>query len=600
MKNTDISDPNCFHKVVDCQWACPAHTPVPEYIRLIAHGRYSDAYMINWRSNVFPGILGRTCDRPCEPACRRTRVEKEPVAICRLKRVAADYKDDIRERLPKPATRKNGKRIALIGGGPASLTVARDLAPLGYHCVVFDQDPKAGGMIRTQIPKFRLPDSVIDEECGYILNLGVEFRSGKRIDSMKGLLAEGWDAVFVGSGAPRGRDLDIPGRKEAAANIHIGIDWLSSISFGHIDRIGKRVVVLGGGNTAMDCCRSARRLGGEQVDVVVRSGFEEMKASPWEKEDAMHEGIPIHNYLVPKEFVHQNGKLTGIIFEKVRAEYDSKGRRKLVPSGEPDQHFPCDDVLVAVGQENAFPWIERGIGIEFDQWDMPKVDATTMASTHPKVFFGGDAAFGPKNIIWAVAHGHEAAVSIDKLLNGEDISDRPAPAVQIMSQKMGIHEWSYDNEIALDNRYKVPQRDKVVALKDIKAEVELGFDVALAVKESHRCLNCDVQTVFSSQLCIECDACVDICPMDCITFTQNGEEADLRRRLNAPSHNLTQDLYVQDGLKTGRVMVKDEDVCLHCGLCAERCPTGAWDMQKFLLDMTHAGNSCRPPRRSAA
>jgi len=600
MKNTDISAPDYFHKVVDCQWACPAHTPVPEYIRLIAHGRYSDAYMVNWRSNVFPGILGRTCDRPCEPACRRTRVEKEPVAICRLKRVAADYKDDIRARLPQPAARKNGKRIALIGAGPASLTVARDLAPLGYTCVMFDQDPQAGGMIRTQIPKFRLPDSVIDEECGYILDLGIEFHGGKRIDSLKAMLAEGWDAIFVGSGAPRGRDLDVPGRKEAAKNVHIGIDWLSSVSFGHISKIGRRVVVLGGGNTAMDCCRSARRLGGEQVDVVVRSGFEEMKASPWEKEDAMHEGIPIHNYLVPKEFIHENGKLTGITFEKVKAEYDAKGRRRLIPAGEPDQHFLCDDVLVAVGQENAFPWIERDIGIEFDQWDMPKVDTTTMASTHPKVFFGGDAAFGPKNIIWAVAHGHEAAVSIDKVLNGENITDRPAPAVEIMSQKMGIHEWSYDNEIALDMRYKVPHRDKVVALKDIKAEVELGFDVKLAFAEAGRCLNCDVQTVFSAQLCIECDACVDICPMDCITFTANGEEADLRKRLNAPSSNLTQDLYVQDGLKTGRVMVKDEDVCLHCGLCAERCPTGAWDMQKFLLDMTYAGNSCRPQRRSAA
>jgi len=600
MKNTDISAPDYFHKVVDCQWACPAHTPVPEYIRLIAQGRYSDAYMINWRSNVFPGVLGRTCDRPCEPACRRVRVEDEPVAICRLKRVAADYKDDITARLPKPAQKKNGKRIALVGGGPASLTVARDLAPLGYTCVVFDGDPKSGGMIRTQIPKFRLPDSVIDEETGYILGLGVEFRGGKRIDSMKSLLAEGWDAIFVGSGAPRGRDLDIPGRKEAAKNIHIGIDWLSSVSFGHVSKIGKRVVVLGGGNTAMDCCRSARRLGGEQVDVVVRSGFEEMKASPWEKEDAMHEGIPIHNYLVPKEFTHENGKLTGITFEKVKAERDAKGRRKLVPSGEPEQHFPCDDVLVAVGQENAFPWIERDCGIQFDEWNMPKVDTVTFASTNPKVYFGGDAAFGPKNIIWAVAHGHEAAVSIDKMLNGEDITDRPLPAVELMSQKMGIHEWSYDNEIELDKRYKVPLRDKAVALKDIKAEVELGFDVEVALKEAGRCLNCDVQTVFSAQLCIECDACVDICPMDCITFTPNGEEAELRTRLTAPSHNLTQDLYVQNGLKTGRVMVKDEDVCLHCGLCAERCPTGAWDMQKFFLDMTHAGTSCRPPRRSAA
>jgi NADPH-dependent glutamate synthase beta subunit-like oxidoreductase/ferredoxin len=527
-------------------------------------------------------------------------VESEPVAICRLKRVAADYKDDIRHRLPKPAARKNGKRIALIGAGPASLTVARDLVPIGYHCVVFDGDAKAGGMMRTQIPKFRLPDAVIDEECDYVLNLGVEFRAGQRIDSLKALLAQGWDAVFVGSGAPRGRDLDIPGRQETAKNIHIGIDWLSSVSFGHTTRIGKRVIVLGGGNTAMDCCRSARRLGGEDVQVVVRSGFEEMKASPWEKEDAMHEGIPIHNYLVPKAITHDQGKLTGISFEKVKAEYDAKGRRKLVPTGEPDQHFPCDDILVAVGQENAFPWIERDIGIDFDASGMPKVDAVTHASTNAKVFFGGDAAFGPKNIIWAVAHGHEAAVSIDKFLNGEDITDRPAAAVDLISQKMGIHEWSYDNDVALDERYKVPLRDKETALKDIRAEVELGYDLQLAYKETQRCLNCDVQTVFTTSLCIECDACVDICPMDCITFTINGEEAELRGRLNAPAKTLTQDLYVQTGLKTGRAMIKDEDVCLHCGLCAERCPTGAWDMRKFFLDMTYAGPSCRPSKRSAA
>jgi formate dehydrogenase (NADP+) beta subunit len=600
MQSTDIAAPDYFHKVVDCQWACPAHTPVPEYIRLIAAGRYSDAYMINWKSNVFPGILGRTCDRPCEPACRRGRVEKDPVAICRLKRVAADYKDDIRARLPKPAARRNGKRIALVGGGPASLTVARDLAPLGYHCVVFDQDPKAGGMMRTQIPKFRLPDAVIDEECDYILNLGIDFVGGRRIDSMKALLAENFDAIFIGSGAPRGRELEIPGRREAAKNIHIGIDWLSSVSFGHVDKIGKRVIVLGGGNTAMDCCRSSRRLGGEDVKVIVRSGFEEMKASPWEKEDAMHEGIPIFNYLVPKEFTHQNGRLTGVLFEKVKAERDETGRRRLVNAGEPDQHFECDDVLVAVGQENAFPWIERDVGITFDKWDMPKVDPKTMASSNPKVFFGGDAAFGPKNIIWAVAHGHEAALSIDKFCSGEDINDRPLPMVEVISQKMGIHEWSYDNDISADKRYRVPLRDKVVALRDIKAEVELGYDIELALKEAERCLNCDVQTVFTSSLCIECDACVDICPMDCITFTPNGDEAELRTRLQAPSKNLTQDLYVAGGLKTGRVMVKDEDVCLHCGLCAERCPTGAWDMQKYLIDMTLAEDQCRAPARSAA
>ena len=592
MQPTDIRDPAYFHKVVDCQWACPAHTPVPEYIRLIAAQRYADAYMVNWQSNVFPGILGRTCDRPCEPACRRGRVEEEPVAICRLKRVAADYKGDIKDRLPRPAEQPNGKHIALVGAGPASLTVARDLAPLGYHCVLFDSDSRAGGMIRSQIPKFRLPENIIDEEVGYVVDLGIETRLGQRIDSLKALLAEGYDAVFVGSGAPRGRDLPIPGRQEAAPNIHIGIDWLASVSFGHISRIGRRVIVLGGGNTAMDCCRSARRLGGDDVKVIVRSGFEEMKASPWEKQDAMREDIPILNYLVPKEFTHGAGRLTGVLFEKVKAEYDSKGRRRLVPTGEPAQHFECDDVLVAVGQENAFPWIERDIGLEFDKWDMPAVDEVTMQSTLPNVFFGGDSAFGPKNIIWAVAHGHQAAISIHLLCQGTDLRDRPPPMVNLASQKMGIHEWSYDNDISIDKRYAVPHKDKFLALRDIKAEVELGFDDRLAYKEAERCLNCDVQTVFTDSLCIECDACVDICPVDCITFTTNGEEAELRTRLNAPAQNTTQALYVSGALKTGRVMVKDEDVCLHCGLCAERCPTGAWDMQRFLLDVAQAEHAC--------
>jgi formate dehydrogenase (NADP+) beta subunit len=590
---TDIENPDYFHKVVDCQWACPAHTPVPEYIRLIAERRYTDAFMINWESNVFPGILGRTCDRPCEPACRRGRVEKEPVAICRLKRVAADNKGDIRPFLPRIPTEKNGKRIALIGGGPASLTVARDLLPLGYHCVMFDGDARGGGMMRTQIPRFRLPETVTDEEVDLILDMGVETRFGAPVASLKALLAEDWDAVFVGCGAPRGRDLDIPGRSEAAANIHIGIDWLSSVSFGHTTHIGRRVVVLGGGNTAMDCCRSSRRLGGGEVTVVVRSGFDEMKASSWEKEDAMHEGIPILNWLVPKEFTHKWGELTGVLFEKVQAEYDARGRRNLVPTGEPDVHIPCDDVLIAVGQENAFPWIERDIGIEFDRWDMPKVDPKTMQSTLPNVFFGGDAAFGPKNIIWAVAHGHDAAISIDKFCHGEDVRDRPPPGVSLVSQKMGIHEWSYDNDISNELRHRVPLRDTAVALADIRVEVELGFDHELGYREAERCLNCDVQTVFTGQLCIECDACVDICPMDCITFTDDGAEDELRQRLMAPAPNRDQDLYIGDGLKTGRVMVKDEDVCLHCGLCAERCPTGAWDMRKFLLDMTHAGAACR-------
>jgi formate dehydrogenase (NADP+) beta subunit len=566
---------------------------VPEYIRLIADGRYSDAYMVNWQSNVFPGILGRTCDRPCEPACRRGRVEEEPVAICRLKRVAADNKDDVSARMPAPAAKTNGKRVAMVGAGPASLTVARDLAPLGYEITIFDGDAKAGGMIRSQIPRFRLPEEVIDEEVGYITGLGMTLKLGERIDSLKALLAEGYDAIFIGSGAPRGRDLDIPGRDEARANIHIGIDWLSSVSFGHIEKIGRRVIVLGGGNTAMDCCRTSRRLGGEDVKVIVRSGYEEMKASPWEKEDAVHEDIPIVNFRVPKQFTHEGGKLTGVTFEVVEAQYDDKGRRRLVASGAPDEHYECDDVLVAVGQENAFPWIERDLGLEFDEWDVPKVDTVTMRGGIPNVFFGGDAAFGPKNIIWAVAHGHDAAISIDKFCKGEDVADRPPPEFSLVSQKMGIHEWSYDNDIANDRRYRVPLREKAVALKNVKMEVELGFDRETGYKEAERCLNCDVQTVFADNLCIECDACEDICPVDCITFTKETDEADLRTRLKAPALNLEQDLYVSGALATGRVMVKDEDVCLHCGLCAERCPTGAWDMQRFTLEMTHAGSACQ-------
>jgi formate dehydrogenase beta subunit len=603
---THVADPAYFHKVVDCQWACPAHTPVPEYIRLIAQGRYDDAYMVNWMSNVFPGILGRTCDRPCEPACRRGRVEEknaakpEPVAICRLKRVAADFKGDgIRAMIPRPQP-KNGKRVACIGGGPASLTVARDLVSQGYAVTVFEGEAKAGGFMRTQVPRFRLPEEVIDEECGYILNLGVEFQAGRYISSMKALLAEGWDAVFVGCGAPRGRDLDVPGRREAAADIHIGIDWLASVFFGHVTTVKKRVIVLGGGNTAMDCCRSARRLGSDDVKVIVRSTFEDMKASPWEKEDAIHEGIPIIPKHSPKAFLHDEaGKLVGMRFEVVESVYDARGRRTLKPTGQ-EVDFDCDEVLVAVGQENAFPWIERDCGLAFDEWGMPKVDPVSFQASLPNVFFGGDAAFGPKNIITAVAHGHEAAVSIDRLLHGEPVTQRPPPHVNLMSQKMGIHEWSYDNAVSDDLRFKVPWIAAEKALKSIKVEVELGFDLPTAFKEAQRCLNCDVQTVFSDKLCIECDACVDICPMDCISFTGNADEPELRQRLNAPATNLAQDLYVSAPLKTARVMVKDEDVCLHCGLCAERCPTGAWDMQKFLLSTTQAGHACRDSKQGSA
>jgi formate dehydrogenase (NADP+) beta subunit len=592
LQPTDIANPEYFHKVVDCQYACPAHTPVPEYIRLIAEGRYTEAYMINWDSNVFPGILGRTCDRPCEPACRRGRVEQEPVAICRLKRVAADNKDEVRHLMPQAPFKPNGKRVALIGAGPASLTVGRDLAPLGYEIHLFDEQYKGGGFMLSQIPAFRLPERVLDEEVNYILDLGIHTHFKHYVDSLKGVLEQDYDAVFVGTGAPRGRDLpDLPGRQGGAANIFIGINWLGSVAFEHTSKIGKRVIVLGGGNTAMDCCRTARRLGGKDVKVIVRSPFATMKASPWEKEDAMHEDIPIIDNHVPKSFVIENGKLAGMTFEKVEAVYDENGKRSLVPTGEPDAFYPADDVLIAVGQENAFPWIERDIGVEFDKWEMPVVDKLTFGSTHPKVFFGGDAAFGPENVITAVAHGHQAAISIDLLCKGEPLSSRPAPHVNLISQKMGIHEWAYDSEIDHNQRYVVPQAPKSRTLVNRKQEVEMGFDKLDGYNEAMRCLNCDVQTVFSAPKCIECDACVDICPTSCITFTANEEEPELRQHTKVPAVNLQQDLYVSEPVpQTARIMVKDEDVCLHCGLCAERCPTAAWDMQAFWYNVTKAGS----------
>ena len=589
MKPTDIKDPEYFHKVVDCQHACPAHTPVPEYIRLIAAERYTDAYMVNWHSNVFPGILGRTCDRPCEPACRRVRVEEEPVAICRLKRVAADNKDDITDRLPIIPSKKNGKRIALIGAGPASLTVARDLAPLGYSIDIYDNQFAGGGMMRSQIPTFRLPVDVLDEEVNYIINMGVTTTFNIEVDSLKEILSKSYDAVFVGTGAPRGKGLNLPGLEDAMSNVYLGIDWLSSVAFEHTRSIGKRVLVLGGGNTAMDCCRTSRRMGGEDVRVVVRSPFEDMKASPWEKADAAHEGIPIFNNHVPREFVVEEGKLKGMNFEKVEAKYDKEGNRTLIPIKDGLVFMEADDVLMAIGQENSFPWIERDLGIEFDQWDMPLVDKATFQSTNKKVFFGGDSAFGPENIITAVAHGHQAAVSIDLFCRGEDVAKRPPPHVTLASQKMGVHEWSYDNAVENDQRYIVPLAPLQKTLKDRKVEVELGFDIATGFKEAERCLNCDVQTVFDELRCIECDACIDICPTDCISFTTNGSEDDLRGRLEAPAPELTQDLYISADLPTMRVMVKDENVCLHCGLCAERCPTTAWDMQKFLYNVSQAG-----------
>ena len=591
MKPTDTGNPEYFHKVVDCQYACPAHTPVPEYIRLIAAERYTDAYMINWESNVFPGVLGRTCDRPCEPACRRGRVEDEPVAICRLKRVAADNKDSIADRLPTIPSRKNGKKIACIGAGPASLTVARDLMPLGYDIDIFDNQIAGGGMMRSQIPSFRLPIEVLDEEVNYILDMGVTTFFDTEVESMREILAKDYDAIFVGTGAPRGKGLNLPGLEEAGDKVHIGIDWLANVAFDHTDAIGKRVLVLGGGNTAMDCCRTSKRLGGDDVRVVVRSPFADMKASPWEKEDAMHEGIPIYDNHVPKEFVIEDGEMKGMLFEKVEAQYDENGKRSLVPTGEDLVFMEADDVLMAIGQENAFPWIERDLEIEFDKWDMPVVDETTFQSTNKKVFFGGDAAFGPENVITAVAHGHQAAISIDLFCRGASVSERPAPFTNLVSQKMGVHEWSYDNAVESDERYVVPLAPLDQALGDRKMEVELGFDRDTGYKEAERCFNCDVQTVFEEMRCIECDACVDICPTDCISFTENGDEEDLRTRLVAPATNLAQDLYVSETLPTKRVMVKDENVCLHCGLCAERCPTTAWDMQKFLYNVTKAGKA---------
>ncbi len=590
MNSTNVKDPEYFHKVVDCQYACPAHTPVPEYIRLIAQGEYTKAYMINWESNVFPGVLGRTCDRPCEPACRRGRVEEEPVAICRLKRVAADNKDDITPFLPEIPSIKNGKKVALIGAGPAALTVARDLAPLGYHIDIYDDQSKGGGMMRSQIPSFRLPDEVLDFEVDIILDMGLMTHFNHYVTSLKSLLNKDYDAIFVGTGAPKGKDLHLPGRDEASANIHVGIEWLANVAFDHIHKIGKKVLVLGGGNTAMDCCRTSLRLGGEDVKVLVRSPFKSMKASPWEIEDAMHEDIVIHENHVPLRFEVENGKLKGMYFQRVEAKYDANGKRQLVPTGEPDVFFPADDVIIAIGQENKFEWIEKDLGIEFDQWDMPVIDEKTFASTNPKVFFGGDAALGPKNVITAVAQGHQAAISIDLYCQGQDIHDRPDPHTNLYSTKMGIHEWSYDNGIVIDERYLVPQADKSITLNNIKKEVELGFDIATAFKEAQRCLNCDIQTVFTAPKCIECDACMDVCPTSCINFLiPTEDESELREQLRVPAINDTQELMVSDVLKTGRVMVKDEDVCLHCGLCAERCPTAAWDMQHFIYNTAKAG-----------
>jgi formate dehydrogenase beta subunit len=584
---TDVQDPSYYHRVVDCQWACPAHTDVPGYIRLIAQGRFDDAYMLNRESNVFPGILGRTCDRPCEPACRRGRVDGSPVAICRLKRVAADLRGDVAGRLPTIPAEKNGKRVACVGAGPSALTVANDLMPLGYEVVMYERFSRAGGLMRTNIPEFRLPDTVLTDETQVILDMGVDVRYDSPVDSLRDLLAEGYDAVFVGVGAPRGKELDLPGRAQGGANIHIGIDWLESVAFGHVEKIGQRVLIIGVGNTAMDCCRTSRRLGGTDIKVMARRPREYFKASPWELEDAEEEGVQIVVNHAPKRFLLEDGRLVGMEFDVV--EWDEGARHSTVLD---TVVIPCDDVILAIGQENAFPWIERDLGLEFGEWDMPVVDPVTFQSTLPGVFFGGDAAWGPKNIIWAVAHGHQAAISIHQHCTGVALTERPPMGMNLVSQKMGMTEWSYHNDYNPSPRQQMTHVELTRRFASLSTEVELGFTVDQTVHEVQRCLNCDVQTAFQAPLCIECDACIDVCPVQCLTITANGDEAGLRTRLSAPAENRDQALFVSAPLpQTGRVMVKDENVCVHCGLCAERCPTAAWDMEEFELKIPYAAGA---------
>jgi formate dehydrogenase (NADP+) beta subunit len=586
MDPANVEDPRYYHRVVDCQWACPAHTNVPEYIRLIAQGRFSDAYVLNRESNVFPGILGRTCDRPCEPACRRTRVDGKPVAICRLKRVAADNRGDIRDRLPQAPPQKNGRRIACVGAGPASLTVANDLIPLGYEVTIYEKLSRPGGLMRTNIPAFRLPPQVLDEEIDMILDMGVDIRYDAPVESMEWLLRQGYDAVFVGSGAPKGKELDVPGR-DIAPDVHIGIEWLEAVHFGHVTSIGERVLIIGVGNTAMDCCRTAKRLGGRDVKVMARRGRRHFKASPWELEDAEEEQVDIVENYAPRRFIVDDGRLVGMEFDRVEW-YDEGGRQKSRKLE--TVLFEADAVILAIGQENAFPWIERDIGITFGEWDMPVVDRTTFMSTLPGVFFGGDAAWGPENIIWAVEHGHQAAISLHAYCDGESLTERPAVGMNLLSRKMGLHQWAYSNAYSHAHRAKMTHVELVERFSSLGIEVEVGFDAEQTATEVQRCLNCDIQTHFTAPLCIECDACIDVCPVDCLTIVANAEEPVLSTRLTAPRLHPEQPLYVSESLpQTARVMVKDEDLCVHCGLCAERCPTAAWDMRQFELLQPYAG-----------
>jgi NADPH-dependent glutamate synthase beta subunit-like oxidoreductase len=590
MQPTDTSQPDYFHKVVDCQWACPAHTDVPEYIRLIAQGRFTDAYMVNRHSNVFPGILGRVCDRPCEPACRRGRVEEKPVAICRLKRVAADHRDeDIRARLPKVPKLKNGKKVALIGAGCASLTVANDLMPLGYSVTIFEQWGVAGGLMRTNIPSFRLPAEVLNDEIAQIVEMGVDLKLNHPVKSMKELLTKGgFDAVFVGAGAPKGKELKLPGRAEGAANIHIGITWLESVAFEHIKSHWRE--------GADHRCRQHRDGLLPHVSAPGREGREShgAQASP------VLQGLGLgarrrrrrtrqdHHQSFAEKLRARERQARGMTFDVIEYDLDAKGAitAERVVS---EEFIEADDVILAIGQENAFPWIERDLGIEFDKWDVPKVDLKTFQSTRDGVFFGGDAAFGPKNIIWAVEHGHQAAISIHNHCQKKPVTERLPPGVNLHSTKMGMHEWAYANDYNPAERRLMPHVSLKERFKKLNIEVELGFTVEQIEKEVQRCLNCDVQTVFETKLCIECDA---------VHRHLSGglpDDHDERRgsrpsyALKAPAKNVTQALYVSSALKhTGRVMVKDEDLCVHCGLCAERCPTAAWDMQKSTIQWPHA------------